>query len=569
MKQRISLLSCWLIIVVYAITRLCYTDRHADLPVKVTTWDALGYYLYLPASFIYHDVDKLGFIPSMDKTYQLSGGDFYQATRLPNGNYAGKYFVGIALLQAPFFLVAHAVAPALGYTADGFSAPYQMAIAWGAMLYVFLALLLLRRILLRYFTDSVVAFTLLLTLLATNAIQYIAIEGGQSHAYIFPLYVFMIYATIRWHEAFRHGWLILIGLILGVAVICRPTEAVMLFIPLLWDWHDVDQRKRKWAYLRSHKLPWLLIVVSGLIGVAPQLLYWKFVTGQWVYDVGSKWDFLNPHFRVLLGWEKGWFMYTPVTVLMVLGLLKMQKKTFAASVIWFSVLNLYIIIAWHIWRYGGSYSCRALVQSYPVWAFALASLLTSLHTRWMKLFALLLGTYFLVVNLFQIYQYNETIIHYDHMNREYYCAIYLNPHPSPLDYSLLDSAAIPTKISRYSNIKSRMFTSEKNIVQDTPIFEDSTIIPPSPEWILFQVEMTVEQGLWDSYLVGQVQQQGQWHEQKIRLSQPQTKEGTRRAYAFYLHLEPTQSIQQTLLKVQGNPSLKATIHQVKIITYGQ
>lgn len=569
MKQRISLLSCWLIIVVYAITRLCYTDRQADLPVKVTTWDALGYYLYLPATFIYHDVDKLGFIPSMDKTYQLSGGDFYQATHLPNGNYAGKYFVGIALLQAPFFLIAHALAPSLGYPADGFSTPYQMAVAWGAMLYVFLALLLLRRILLRYFTDSVVAFTLLLMLLATNAIQYIAIEGGQSHAYIFPLYVFMIYFTIRWHEAFRHGWLILIGLILGVAVICRPTEAVMLFIPLLWDWHDVDQRKRKWAYLRSHKLPWLLIVVSGLIGIAPQLLYWKFVTDHWVYDVGSKWDFLNPHFRVLLGWEKGWFMYTPATVLMVLGLLKMQKKTFAASVIWFSVLNLYIIIAWHIWRYGGSYSCRALVQSYPVWAFALASLLASLQARWMKMFALLLGAYFIVVNLFQIYQYNETILHYDHMNREYYSAIYLNPHPSPLDYSLLDSAAIPTKISRYSNIKSRMFTSEKNIVQDTPIFEDSTIIPPSPEWILFQVEMTVEQGLWDSYLVGQVQQQGQWHEQKIRLSQPQAKEGTRRTYAFYLQLEPTQSIQQTLLKVQGNPSLKSTVHQVEIITYGQ
>lgn len=569
MKQRISLLSCWLIIVVYAVTRLCYTDRHADLPVKVTTWDALGYYLYLPATFIYHDIDQLGFIPNMDKTYQLSGGDFYQATRLPNGNYAGKYFVGIALLQAPFFLIAHAVAPALGYPADGFSAPYQMAVAWGAMLYVFLALLLLRRILLRYFSDPVVAFTLLLTLLATNAIQYIAIEGGQSHAYIFPLYVFMIYATIRWHEAFRHGWLILIGLILGVAVICRPTEAVMLFIPLLWDWHDVDQRKRKWAYLRSHKLPWLLIVASGLIGVAPQLLYWKFVTGQWVYDVGSKWDFLNPHFRVLLGWEKGWFIYTPVTLLMVLGLLKMPKKTFTASVIWFSVLNLYIIIAWHIWRYGGSYSCRALVQSYPVWAFALASLLASLHNRWMKIFAMLLGAYFLVVNLFQIYQYNETILHYDHMNREYYSAIYLNPHPSPLDYSLLDSAAMPAKISRYSNIKSRSFTLEKNIVQDTPIFEDSTIIPPSPEWILFRVEMTVEQGLWDSYLVGQVQQQGQWHEQKIRLSQPQAKEGTRRTYAFYLHLDPSQSIQQTQLKVQGNPSLKATIHQVKIITFGE
>jgi len=549
---------------VYAGTRLQYTQFSSDQPVKVTTWDALGYYYYLPALLIYHDVDDLKFIPAIDQTYQLSGGDFYQATRLPNGHYAGKYFVGVAILQAPFFLMAHALASSLGFPADGFSAPYQLAIAWGALLYMFLALLLLRRILLRYFTDSIVAYTLLLTLLATNALQYIAVEGGQSHAYIFPLYALMLYATLRWHESFRLRWLVMMGVVLGLASICRPTEAVMLFIPLLWDWHDKERRQRKWQYLTSHASTWLIGGLSLLVAVSPQLMYWKMVTDHWVYDVGSKWDFLNPHFRVLVGWEKGWFIYTPVTVLMCLGLWKLEKSSFSKAVMVFSLLNIYIIIAWHIWRYGGSYSCRALVQSYPVWTFALAALLTAIQQQWLKVVAIIVGIYLIAVNLFQVYQYNETILHYDHMNRSYYGAIYLNPHPTPLDYSLLDSAATPSQPSKYQTQELVSLTTEKIITPDSILYHQVSLESSKAAWIFVHAEMTVQQGLWDSYLVARVQQAGQWHEQKIRLFQPQAVEGKRRRYEFYLRLDEAHPIDQLQCQLIGNNQCKAILQELKI-----
>ena len=69
-----------------------------DKPIKVTTWDALGYYMYLPATIIYNDLAELKFYPEIEKKYSLQGlpNEFYQFSKLENSNYTGKYFVGVA-----------------------------------------------------------------------------------------------------------------------------------------------------------------------------------------------------------------------------------------------------------------------------------------------------------------------------------------------------------------------------------------------------------------------------------------------------------------------------------------
>ena len=70
--------------------------------------------------------------------------------------------------------------------------------------------------------------------MATNLPQYVSVDGGMSHAYILPLYVAVLYTTMRWHRKPHVLWASLTGGIIGLATICRPTAAIMLFIPLLW-----------------------------------------------------------------------------------------------------------------------------------------------------------------------------------------------------------------------------------------------------------------------------------------------------------------------------------------------
>lgn len=530
------------------------------LPLKMSTWDALGYYLYLPAKYIYQDEENVGFIKKIDSTYQLSGGDFYQASKLKNGHYVCKYLMGVSILQTPFFFLAHQYALRSTYPADGFSCPYQVAIAWGCLFYISISLFLLRHILLRYFEDKSVGITLILLMLASNAIQYIGIEAGQSHGYIFPLYVFILYFTIKWHESYSWKWMSLIGLTLGLAVISRPTELVMVLIPILWETNQDQQNK--WAYLKSNFWQMFVLALSGFVAVLPQLMYWKKVTGSWVYDVGSKWDFLSPHFRVLIGWEKGWITYTPVAILMLIGLFMLPKSPYKKAIITFSVVNIYIIISWHIWRYGGSYSCRALVQSYPVWAFPLAAATSALlHTKARYLF-LLVSIYLLVVNLFQIKQYNRNILHYDDMNFAYYKAIYLNPSPSAAEMSLLDTKEI---IVDEDQFRKTLLVKKSNLLLTDNLMsmiDSQVMLKPRQEftscWLKISAKILVKQGYWGSYLQTMVAQEQVSKETKVRLFNALCKEDALNEYVYYIRLDAGKPIESIRTHFTGQENIIAT-----------
>jgi len=276
-----------------------------------------------------------------------------------------------------------------------------------------------------------------MVVLATNAIQYISVDNAQTHGYLFALYVLVLWATIQWHDRPRWTWAAVLGGTIGLATFCRPTEAVMLFLPLLWNTHTSEAAKAKWAAFRAHRTHIVVAVLAAFVAFLPQLIYWKIVTGSWVYDVGSKWDFINPHWRVLVGGEKGWFIYTPITLFFVAGLFYMKGQPWRKSVLTYFLLNTWIIIAWSDWHYGGTYSTRALVQSYPVLALPFAALVERLlNTRW-KWPAMALFAYLLCVNFFQIKQYNNTVIHYDRMNFAAYRAVYLDADPTAEDRALL------------------------------------------------------------------------------------------------------------------------------------
>ena len=427
-----SLLSIWIILIVTLSIRLFYIQ---NLPKEksfcVTTYDALGYYLYLPAIFINKDMTQLEWLPAIDAKYSVIGGWQYQTIKEKNGNFVFKYLGGVALLEFPFFCLGHVVSKITNLPSDGFSLPYQYSLVLAAFFYAFLGLILLRRFLLYYFDDKIVASTLILLTLATNWLQYLAVDSAMSHIYIFPLYAIILLLSRAWHDKPNLSTSFFIGFTIGFAAFCRPTEGVMLFIPLFWNTHNKETAALKWLQVKKYKNHIWLAVLGSLIAVSPQLIYWKIASGSFIYDVGSKWYFLNPYFRILLGFEKGWFVYTPITIFFVVGLYYIREYSFRKSVIIFCILNLWIITSWADWRYGGSYSCRALVQSYPIFALPLAAIIEQISiSRWKKLFYILF-IYLTVVNLFQIYQYNAGIIRYDENSFEYYKSIYLNFNAKP------------------------------------------------------------------------------------------------------------------------------------------
>jgi hypothetical protein len=574
MKHRASLISCLLVLLVLVGYRSYYSDIGGQRKrLIITQWDAFGYYLYLPGAIIYHDYDKLDWASAIDQKYNVTGGAGMSVVHLENGNNVSKYFCGVALLQAPLFGIGHLVAKATGQPADGFSPPYQYALSFGVILYCFLALLLLRNILLRYFRDGTVAIALLLLCLATNFIQYAAVDNGLSHGWIFPLYVLLLYSTIRWHQKPKAIWAALTGYVIGLATICRPTEAIALFIPLLWNLHSKEASKAKWAAVKEHKSHIVYAVVGGFSGILPQLLYWKVVTGSFVYDVGSKWVFLNPWWRVLVGWEKGWFIYTPVALLFVAGLFCIKPFPFRKAALTFCLLNIWIIISWDEWQYGASYSTRALVQSYSVFALPLAAIIEKiLQQNWRPIFWLA-GIYLISANLFQTIQYNSGILHYDDMNRKYYGRIYLNPRPAPIDMSLLDTD------EWLSNEKHRDVTVRQLITRPVSVHFPAgqtaalgTISLDSlgiqkDTWLRIDAHIIAPGKLWQSWLSATLQSDDSIKRTTVRLFNPIGEKTGQ--YAFYMHIPQGFEKSQLRIFLSSENDFEGLVNWLRLTSFEQ
>jgi hypothetical protein len=397
------------------------------------SWDVFGYYLYLPSHFLYNDpgFEHMEWMEKINSTYENTTS-FYQLVPGPDGKQLIKYSSGMAILYAPGFFIAHQLAPSLGYPADGFSKPYQHALVFTHLLVVFLGFIFLRKVLLHLYSDTISALVLILIAFGTNYIL-IGESPGMTHGPAFTLLALLLWQTIRWHQTPSIKLAASIGALIGFSALVRPSNLLFALIPLLWNVEGWSSFKTKithvWNNQRKHLVvACLLAFIAGL----PQLLYWKSMTGHWLYysydNPGEGLDFLTPYtLQVLFSFRKGWFLYTPLMLLAVVGFIALRKqypKIFPAVFLFF-ILNLYVVSSWTCWWYAASFSQRALMDSYPLMAIPLAALLSNsfASNNWKKglMIAAVAGCFML--NVFQAWQFDKGIIHPSRMTKKAWMAI--------------------------------------------------------------------------------------------------------------------------------------------------
>lgn len=395
-------------------------------------WDIFGYYLYLPALFIYDDVglqDK-DWIDEIKTTYEPSN-TLYQLFEQPNGNSVIQYSSGQAFLYFPFFAIAHGVALVSDYPADGFSKPYEYILNIGMLCYFALGLWLLILLGRRYFEDHWVALGLLCLYFGTNLIQIAGEYILSAHIGLFVLYTALIYVSDSYVRNRKPLHALLIGALCGLIILNRPTEIVALFIPLLWGYGQ--NTEPGWKIGVKH--PRDLLIASGLVLLIgfTQLIYWRYTAGSWIHfsyeNPAEGLDWLQPHtIDFLFSFRKGWFVYTPIAVFIVAGFILMKKQIAHAwlpSLLVF-VIGIYLMSTWTTWHYaGGSYSSRTMINIYPVLFLPLTlAIKTAWHSRAKLVFAVILIA-MVALNLFQFWQWRERIIDKTRMTSEYYKRIFL------------------------------------------------------------------------------------------------------------------------------------------------
>lgn len=386
---------------------------------NVVIHDVISYYSYLPAALIFHDL-SFSFI---DIDPAFFKGKIYNNKTQDGGHYQ-KMTMGLAILYLPFFVLGHLTAWITDAPMHGYSPPYKFFLLFGALFYVVTAAFVLRKILLRNVNEKVTAWVLFALLLGTNLFFYSTQESAMSHAYNFSLIVFFVALSISWYQLPGIKNTILLGLVYGLISLIRPTNALIIIFFLLYDINSIKDRMlllfRSWKFI-------LLMVLATFIVVFPQMLFWKYNTGNWFfYSYGREGFFFdNPQIlRGLFSYRKGWLVYTPVMIFALMGLFLLRKnfKAFSIAIWVFVPLNLWVIFSWWDWTYGGSFGARPLIDTYSLMGFGLASWLSYLSKK-KRLIYLAMQFLILVLagwNLFQTAQYKYGAIHFAEMSRAAY-----------------------------------------------------------------------------------------------------------------------------------------------------
>ncbi len=377
--------------------------RNPAIEKLVLGSDMHGYYQYLPVFFLqeWSDFQLLPWAKPYGEEKTLS-----------------VFTCGTAMLQAPFFLVAHAITEAGGLKADGYGPVYYFFVLLAGLFYATLGLLFLFKSLLRHSPLHTALPVTALIFYATNLFYYTIMGPGLSHVYSFCLMAAVVFQVPRFYAkpGFKNS--LLLALPFSLAFLIRPTNGVIALYILLYNigsFRDIRER------IRFFTSRWyLLLSMAGLAFLifVPQLLYWHYVTGDWIvysYQEEGFTFWKNPQvMTVLFGKRGGWFVYTPVMLAASFFLFWMllKKKPDAWAILLTMAAIVYLDASWWTPAFSASAGYRALIEFLPLMAFPLAHAYENTRhspQKWMRITAGILIFIFVVFNIQFAFKYEPAL----------------------------------------------------------------------------------------------------------------------------------------------------------------
>ena len=388
---------------------LTFNSNYRDGHVRQKIWsDAAHYYVYMPATFIY-GWDVFRFPYKIEKKFE----GFLLDDK--TGKVVVKTTCGEAILLTPFFLAAHASAYIFGLPMDGFSSFYQVFMLIGCVFYFTIGLYLLKKFLDYYYRHAVSLITVVIIALATQLYYYAYDAALMSHVYSFFLFSSFLYILKRYFEGGRKSYLLftLISLSLALAVLLRPTNILIVLWMAFLDLKTFREFWRRILFFLNPKRSLVYIVIQFIV-LIPQFLYWKYLSGHYIYYSYPGEVFYWAHPMLLQIWFSpfnGLFPYHPAWFIFIAGMFLMigRRKRNGWFTLLFFLFISYVFSCWHCWYYGGCFGFRPLAEFTVFIALPLGCFVQTV-SRWKNLFmkssVVLLFVFLIYYNLMQFSHYN-------------------------------------------------------------------------------------------------------------------------------------------------------------------
>lgn len=252
---------------------------------------------------------------------------------------------------------------------------------------------------------------------------------------------------MQWHVKDSKTNFYIFSLIAGFICLIRPSEFIVLFFPLFIGVTSAVTLKEKLKQLASLKLHLIIGLILFLMPILPQLILWKIQSGQWFffsYGTGEGFFWKDPQIaNVLFSYRKGFFTYTPIMMLSIvgIGILYKKNKNLFLPILLYLLVNLYLISSWWDWAYGASFGMRALVHTYVFMVIPLAYfvdwILIKSKIKVLQIAFYLVILFSCVLNVFQSNLYKHGIIDFDGMTKEAYWFTFFKKEYTQEDFEYL------------------------------------------------------------------------------------------------------------------------------------
>lgn len=341
---------------------------------EVINSDGKGYYYFLPALF----QGEKDYRKTLQQEEEVMGKPSQQyILKTEEGKFVNKCYPGVALLQAPSFILACGTDFLLGNSFHGYSDTHLYFFFWTNVLLLFLALLLLKSNLTTYFGQTRFTWLLaILTVFATNLAYQAFFYPALSHQYTFFLVNAWIYSFLKWRNAGKTTSLLWFAALSGLLFLVRPTNLLFfLFLPFLAkDWKTLKALFTDLFALRNGKLSKAFLFFLIPVSVLPLLTYWQ--TGHFLYwsYQGEGFIFNGSHWLATwMSYRCGILVHTPLVALGMIGaFLSWRKERFAVATL-FAALGCitFVLSSWWCWDYQLFFGHRGFTEYQVITAFLL------------------------------------------------------------------------------------------------------------------------------------------------------------------------------------------------------
>lgn len=283
--------------------------------------------------------------------------------------------IGCAILWSPFYGIGDLAARATGAPRDGFSKPYLAAVAYGSAVYGFLALVLAIRCAGRLGLNG--SSGALAAWLGTPLLFYMYVAPPFSHACsAFAVALFTwVWLRVRgeWPARRsadgREGWtpsgMAALGAAAALMVMVREQDVFCGFAVALdfWLWALGGSKSPQSLKPKAQSL--IAAAIAFAIVYAPQAAVYKIINGHFGphASVANKMRWYGPHvLQVMFSPEHGYFIWTPLAIVALAGLIALARRRREAVIILMMVaLQFYIGGSVESWTVAGGFGQRRLV----------------------------------------------------------------------------------------------------------------------------------------------------------------------------------------------------------------